>query len=148
MKLSTRGRYGLRVMIELATRYGQGPVLVDAIAADQQIAASYIHVLMGALKSTGLVRSVRGRHGGYELARGPGSISALDVVQALEGVCAPVDCAVDDSTCPRSGGCVTREVWCELATAIEGVLGRHTLTSLAERQAQKAGAPQAGLYSI
>jgi Rrf2 family transcriptional regulator, cysteine metabolism repressor len=148
MKLSTRGRYGLRVMTELAARYGQGPVLVEAIAAEQGISASYIHVLMGSLRSTGLVRSVRGRRGGYELARGPEAISALDVVQALEGSCAPVDCVTDRSVCPRQGSCPTREIWSELAKAIEGVLGRHSLSSLADRQRQQAGASRAGMYHI
>jgi Rrf2 family protein len=89
MKVSTRGRYGLRVMIELAAQYGNGPVLVDGIAKNQEISGKYIHVIVSGLRSAGLVRSVRGPNGGYELTRSPSRITALDVISALEGKSAP-----------------------------------------------------------
>ena len=148
MKMSTKGRYGLRVMTELAKRFGSGPVLVDSIAKNQDISTNYIHVLVTTLKSAGLVRSVRGPNGGYELTRDPATVSALDVVRALEGPCTPVDCVADAKVCPRASTCVTRDVWTEVGAAVEGVLGRFTLAALVERQREKCGAADAAMYFI
>lgn len=134
MNISTKGRYGLRVMIELASHYGKGPVMVDYIAQKQDISKKYIHQLIIQLKSAGLVRSVRGPKGGYELARDPESISALDVVEAMEGKTAPVECVADSSVCNRSADCVTRPLWCEIAAAIDGVLEKVTIGQLASKQ--------------
>lgn len=134
MKMSTRGRYGLRLMVELAVRYGQGPVLVDVLARSQDISANYVHLLLAALKTAGLVRATRGPNGGFELARPPSATSALDVVVALEGSVAPVDCITDGTCCARARICSTRDLWVDLAHAVEGVLGTHTLESLARRQ--------------
>ena len=147
MKISTKGRYGLRVMIELAAKYGRGPVLVDTIAKNQEISAKYIHVLMSGLKSGGFIRSVRGPSGGYELSRPPAEITALEVVRALEGDLAPVDCVANSSSCSRVAGCATRDLWCEMGAAVEGVLGRYTLADLARRQAEKT-ASQGPAYAI
>lgn len=137
MKMSTKGRYGLRVMMELAESYGKGPMLVDAIAKKQNISSKYIHLLANALRSAGLVRAVRGPNGGYELARPPEAITALDVVSALEGKSAPVDCVLDVSFCPRSANCAARDVWCEVASAVDGILGGMTLAHLSARQRTK-----------
>jgi Rrf2 family cysteine metabolism transcriptional repressor len=136
MKMSTKGRYGLRVMTELAQRFGAGPVLVDSIAENQSISTNYIHVLVAALKSAGLVRSVRGPNGGYELTRDPSTVSALEVVRALEGPCTPVDCLADP------------KVWTEVGAAVEGVLGSFTLAALVERQREKCSAVAAAMYFI
>jgi len=138
MKISTKGRYGLRVMMELAERYGGGPVTVDSIARRQDISAKYIHVLVTGLRSAGLIRSVRGPSGGYELARSPASITALDVVAALEGRSAPVECVSDAACCPRVPHCAARDVWCQVASAVDGVLSALTLEQLAARQRAKA----------
>jgi Rrf2 family cysteine metabolism transcriptional repressor len=148
MKMSTKGRYGLRVMTELAQRFGAGPVLVDSIAENQSISTNYIHVLVAALKSAGLVRSVRGPNGGYELTRDPSTVSALEVVRALEGPCTPVDCLADPKVCPRASICVTRDVWTEVGAAVEGVLGSFTLAALVERQREKCSAVAAAMYFI
>lgn len=137
MKMSTKGRYGLRVMIDLAENYGRGPILVEAIAARQGVSAAYIHVLVGGLKAAGLLRGVRGRSGGYEIARPPSAVTALDVVEALEGKVSMVDCAgVDPSTCSRSGRCVTQELWADVGASMSSVLAARTLADLAERQAE------------
>jgi Rrf2 family protein len=136
MRMSTRGRYGLRVMVDLAARHGQGPVGVDDIAARQGVSANYIHVLAGALRSAALIRTVRGHGGGYELALPPARITALDVVRALEGGHAPVDCVEDATRCTRSQGCPTRDVWCQVATAVDRVLGGLTLAQLAAQPPQ------------
>lgn len=134
MKVSTKGRYGLRVMMELAARYGQGPVMVEDIARSQSLSGKYIHVIAGGLRTAGLIRAVRGPAGGYELARTPATITALDIVSALEGSLAPVDCVADACSCPRSSACVSREVWQDVATAVEGVLKGRTLEDLVRRQ--------------
>jgi Rrf2 family protein len=141
MKMSTRGRYGLRVMMALAARYGQGPVPVDTIARDQDLSGQYIHILFMGLRSAGLVRSVRGPSGGYELARDPTSITVLDVVSALEGRITPVECVADSGSCPRAGRCVARDVWCAVAAAIDGVLAGLTLGQLAARQRSRDDEP-------
>lgn len=135
MRMSTRGRYGLRVMMELASRFGSGPVQVEAIARSQDISAKYIHVLVAGLKLSGLVRAVRGPSGGYELTRDPSSITALDVVHALEGRSSPAPCVADRGACPRSGRCAARDVWCDVAFAIDQVLADLTLSDLALKQA-------------
>lgn len=125
-------------MIELAANSGNGPVMVETIAKRQQISAKYIHVLMAGLKSAGLIRSTRGPAGGYELSRSPTEITALEVVRALEGDLSPVDCVVDSGACVRSGQCPTRDMWCEVAVAVDKVLAGYTIADLARKQADKA----------
>ena len=141
MKMSTKGRYGLRVMIELAARYGHGPVLVETIATSQGISGKYIHVLVSGLRAAGLVRTVRGPSGGYELARKPSTVSAFDVISALEGRNAPVNCVLEASCCSRATRCAARDLWCEIAAAVDGVLSGVTLDRLAARQRNKQGEP-------
>lgn len=141
MKMSTKGRYGIRVMMELAGHYGLGPTSVAAIARSQGISGKYIHLLVMGLRSAGLVRTVRGPGGGYELAKAPSSITALDVVSALEGRSVPVECVADASSCPRAGRCAARDVWCEVASAVDGVLSGLTLEQLAARQRAKVEEP-------
>ncbi len=131
MKVSTKGRYGLRVMMELALHAGQGPVLMGTLAQAQDLPPKYLHVLLGSLRTAGLVRAARGPNGGYELAREASRITALEVVETLEGRISLVDC---DETCHRQGPCATQEIWQEATEAMVQVLARHTLASLAERQ--------------
>jgi len=137
MKVSSRGRYGLRVMIELASQFGSGPVLVDEIAKKQEISGKYIHVIVSGLKSAGLVRSVRGPNGGYELTRSPSRITAFDVISALEGKSAPAHCVLDASSCPRSGSCASRDVWCQVASVVDVVLSTLSLEQIVKRQCAK-----------
>jgi Rrf2 family transcriptional regulator, cysteine metabolism repressor len=141
MKMSTKGRYGLRVMMELAENYGRGPISVDVIARNQDISGKYIHVLAMGLKSAGLVRTARGPSGGYELARKPSSITVLDVISALEGGSAPVECVSDPSFCHRSHRCAARDVWCDVASAVDNVLSGITLERLSASQRAKATEP-------
>jgi Rrf2 family transcriptional regulator, cysteine metabolism repressor len=140
MKMSTRGRYSLRVMLELALREGEGPVPVEEIAARQGISGHYIHLLAPALRKAGLVRAARGPRGGYRLSRPPSEISLLEVVEAVEGKTAPVECVADEGFCGQAGGCAAREVWSEVASAVEGVLGGLTLEELAGRQRKRPAA--------
>lgn len=133
-------------MLELVAHYGRGPVPVTAVAAQQGISAKYIHQLMIDLRAAGLVRAVRGPGGGYELARGPAVITAQDVVAALEGDHAPVACVKDAGSCPRSRHCAVRDVWCDVAAAVDEVLSGLTLEQLADRQRTKKH--QAADYNI
>lgn len=128
-------------MMELSRHYGHGPVAVDVIARNQEISGKYIHVIATGLRAAGLVRAIRGPNGGYELTREPSAITALDVVSALEGKSAPVDCVADATSCPRSGQCAARDVWCEVASAVDGVLSGLTLEQLAARQRAKREEP-------
>ncbi len=137
MRMSTKGRYGLRLMIELAAEFGRGPVLMALLAERQHISVKYIPVLVGGLKAAGLLRATRGANGGYELARDPASITAYEVVSALEGDLNPMECQSDPACCPHVAACAAREMWCELGIAIKETLSRHTLKSLAERQHEK-----------
>jgi Rrf2 family protein len=121
-------------MIELAEQYGLGPVSVESLSAKLGISGKYIHVLVGGLKASQLIASVRGPSGGYELLREPSSITALDVIVAVEGRLAPVECTCRDDVCVRTGRCVAREVWSNVATVIENTLAGMSLDRLAVRQ--------------
>ena len=145
MRMSTKGRYGLRIMLELAVKHGQGPVMVETISSAQGISANYIHLLAGSLKSAGLVRSVRGPRGGYMLAREPSIITALEVVVAAEGETL-VECLAVPSSCKQSAACVTRELWGEVEEAMKNALERHSLDDLARKQQAMAG--EAPMYYI
>ncbi len=136
MKVSTKGRYGLRAMIELAIQFGKGPVLISTIAGNQDISLKYLHAILSRLKSQGLVRSLRGRRGGYVLSRAPARITLQEIVRALEGPMALVDCVADSSICPRASFCITQTVWHDLSHAIDEILDRTTLADLACRVGQ------------
>lgn len=140
MKLSTRGCYGLRAMLELALHYGGKPVLMRSIAESQGISRKYLHALLTSLKAAGFVRSVRGSGGGYMLARAPANIRVDDVVQALEGSLSITDCVEDPKVCSRSSRCVTHELWQELSQAVARLLAAVTLEDLVARHAAKEAA--------
>ena len=134
MRLSTKGCYGLRAMIELALKFGEGPILMRAIAERQGISRKYLHALLTSLRSAGLVRSVRGSGGGYVLARAPSQIKISEVVQVLEGSLSFADCVQDQTVCGRSDGCVGRDLWQEMSMVVEKLLGSITLADLVTRQ--------------
>jgi Rrf2 family protein len=123
------------------------PVLLRDIARRQQISLPYLEQLVAPLKSGGLIRSIRGTKGGVWLARNAEEINLSEVINLFEGPTALVDCVDDASLCDRSEYCVTRDVWEEVKTAIDGVLESTTLHNLAERQKQKKG-PQKSMYYI
>ena len=141
MKVSTKGRYGLRIMLELALQQGSGPVLVSTIAEKQALPGKYIHVLVGGLKAAGLVRAVRGPNGGLALARDPAHITPLDIVTALEG-------RLSEGQEPAEGAdpTVAGEVWAELTRAMEAELSRRTLSDLADQERVRSGSAHG--YSI
>ncbi len=137
MKLSTRGRYGVRAMLELAMSAGKGPVPLRDLASRQEISAKYLEQLLIPLKSAGLVKSVRGARGGYLLAREPELISLYDVVRSLEGPLAPVECVEDPNYCDRVGGCTVHLVWGEMGKMLVDFLAGMSLADLVERQKEK-----------
>jgi Rrf2 family protein len=137
MKLSTKGRYGVRLMMDLALHYGSGPIFLKDIAERQEISEKYLWQLIPPLKQAGLVSTTRGSHGGYKLAKAPAQITLKEIVSTLEGPLNLVECVDDIGVCPRSSACATRDVWGEVAAKIAQVLESFTLEHLVENQKQK-----------
>jgi len=132
MKLSTRTRYGVRAVLELAENRGQGPLRTKTIAQRQEISVKYLEQLMTILKSAGFVKSIRGARGGYVLAKAPNQIKLSEVFTALEGTVTTVECIEDESFCVRVSDCLTRQVWIEVENAIIGILEAKTLQDLVD----------------
>lgn len=133
MKLSTRGRYGLKAMVDLAVHYGGGMVSTASLAAMQGISDAYLEQLIGALRKAGLVNSVRGAQGGYALARSPDAISVNEVLRVLEGSTAVMDCVgTEGAACDNACSCSARPLWIKLQSRIDEVLDSTTLADMAE----------------
>ena len=134
MRLSTRGRYALRSMVDLALWGNEGPVSRRELAARQEISSPYVAQLFRKLIAAGLARGVKGPGGGYALARPPEAISAGDVVRAAEGPIELVRCIVPGSglPCKRTGDCVTRLLWRRMTDAVKEILDSVTLQDLCE----------------
>ena len=137
MKLSTRGRYGTRALLDLALHGKEGPVLLKDIARRQQISLLYLEHLITPLIVGGIVRTTRGARGGISLTKPPEEIRLSEVIQLLEGSIAPVACVSNPKTCPRSELCVTRDIWVEMKKAMSSVLESTTLRDLVEKQNRK-----------
>jgi Rrf2 family cysteine metabolism transcriptional repressor len=127
MKLSTRTRYAMRAILELADNFGKGPLQTRVIALQQDISVKYLEQLMAAMKSAGLVRSRRGARGGYVLARPPGKIKLSDVFDVFEGPVVTVECVANENYCVRAADCIARQVWSEVQRSIKNVLQTMTL---------------------
>jgi Rrf2 family protein len=137
MKLSTRARYGIRAMVELARNEGKGPMQIKVIGQHQEISIKYLEQLLAILKSGGFVRSIRGAKGGYMLAETADKIKLSDVFNCLEGPLIATECLEDNDYCPRADDCVTRELWAEVQNAVKQVLDSFTLGDLVERAKTK-----------
>ena len=133
MKLSTRTRYGMRAVIELAQHEGNRPLQLKAIAERQDISVKYLEQLMSMLRSAGFVRSVRGSKGGYILARPPEQITLSEIFRSLEGPVTTAECTEDPEYCERSADCAAQEVWVQVEQAIEGVLSGITLADMVRK---------------
>ena len=138
MKLSTRGRYSTRLMMELALRFGKGPVLLKDISSSQDISLKYLGQLIIPLKIAGLIKSTRGSHGGYFLSRSPDKISLSEVVSSVEGPIAFSECVDSPDICCRSKTCVAREVWEKTSRQFNETLGSITLADMLKRQEAKS----------
>jgi Rrf2 family cysteine metabolism transcriptional repressor len=137
MKLSTRTRYGIRAVIELAECYGHEPLQLKAIAQNQDISIKYLEQIIAMLKSGGFVRSVRGAKGGYILAKAPNQIKLSDVFNCLEGLVNTVECVEDKDYCTRVTDCPARQVWTQVQKAIDNVLQAITLQDLVDKSREK-----------
>jgi Rrf2 family transcriptional regulator, cysteine metabolism repressor len=127
MKISTRTRYGLRAMLELADSFKQGALQTKIIAQRQEISTKSLEHLMAVLKANGLVRSVRGAKGGFVIAKPPNQIKLSDVFKAFEGDFVVVECVKNDNYCDRYADCAARLIWEDVGKAVMGVLSEKTL---------------------
>ncbi|NLI14083.1 MAG: Rrf2 family transcriptional regulator [Peptococcaceae bacterium] len=151
MKFSTRARYGLRAMLELALNYDSNePTPLFQIAERQLISEGYLEQMMNVLRKEGLVRSVRGAQGGYLLSREPARITAGEIVRCLEGPLNPTNCVSekDPENCIRSEFCVTRMLWERVREAIAGVLDNTTLADMCKESEKLRRSRDADMYYI
>ncbi|KGP71132.1 cysteine metabolism transcriptional regulator CymR [Pontibacillus yanchengensis] len=125
MKISTKGRYGLTIMIALAKKYGDGPISLKSIAREHQLSEHYLEQLIAPLRNAGLVRSVRGAYGGYMLTRNPNQITSGDVIRVLEGPISPVEGIEDEEPAKQA-------LWMRIRDAVKEVLDTTTLYDLAQ----------------
>lgn len=139
MKLSTRSRYGVRLMIALAAAGGGKSVFLKDIAASEEISEKYLSLIVIPLRAAGLIRSIRGARGGYVLAREPKDISLCDIVEAVEGETCLVNCVRDPGICPRTPVCPTRDTWAQLSKTIKEAMAAVTLAHLVSGQETKKG---------
>jgi len=132
MKLSTKGRYGVKAMFDLALHGRDTPLSLKTIAGRQEISEPYLEQLIAALRKAGLVKSVRGARGGYVLARQPDEITVGSIIRTLEGSMAPTDCVAEDKSfdCEKAGWCVTRGIWEKIRISIDNVIDSITLQDM------------------
>jgi Rrf2 family cysteine metabolism transcriptional repressor len=136
MKLSTKGRYGARAMLDLALNYNEnaGPVALGAIAQRQKISEEYLEQIFSSLRKSGIVESVRGAQGGYRLGRPAGKITVGDILRVLEGSLSPVDCVQEDNPvpCERYEDCVMKDVWMKMRDSINATVDAISLADLVD----------------
>jgi Rrf2 family cysteine metabolism transcriptional repressor len=137
VKISTRSRYGLRAIMELALHDGEGPVMMQSIADIQGVSRKYLDTIFASLKNAGLIRSRRGVGGGHVLARPADEIRVGDILRAVEGPVTLVDCVRDPTYCKRVSRCATRDVWARVTEAIDAVLDGMTLADLVQTHESK-----------
>ncbi len=132
MKFSTRGRYGLKAMFDLAMHNGEGPIPLRSIAERQRISDHYLEQLVAELRKSGLVKSVRGAQGGYMLAHEPSGITVGDIIRVLEGPLGPSDCILEDEPvlCNDADYCMAKVVWEKIQTSISDVIDSITLQDM------------------
>ena len=130
MKLSTRSRYGTRMLLDIAAHGGNGPVSVSDISGRLGVSVKYLEQLIRPLKKAQYVKSSRGPKGGHQLAKSPEEISVGEIVRLLEGGINLTDCIVESAICPKMSECPTRRVWAEATRAMTGILDSITLAEL------------------
>jgi Rrf2 family transcriptional regulator, cysteine metabolism repressor len=134
MKLSTKARYGMRLMLDVASHYGQKPGNLRTIARRQDISEKYLWQLASLLKNAGLIKSTRGPAGGYKLARPPSEITLKDIVSVLQGPVCVVDCINDPDCCRRSQDCIARGIWKKVNDNLLKTLDSVTLETVVSEQ--------------
>jgi Rrf2 family protein len=140
MEMSTKFRYGTRALAELGKAYPSPPLSAREIADRQSLPVKYLEHILAALKSAGIVRSIRGKQGGYVLAKKPKEIKLEEVYHVLEGSSAPVECVDHPENCSLKDFCPTRDLWIEIKQAINEVLDNSTVADLAEKSREKTAA--------
>jgi Rrf2 family protein len=135
MRLSTKGEYASRAMLELSLRFDEGPVHIRDISAAQEIPERFLEQILLLLKRTGYLRSKKGPHGGYYLAKPPAKISVAEVIRVMDGPLAPIDCVsvTAHEVCSREKFCGLKSLWKETRDAIARILERTSFAELAER---------------
>ena len=139
MRISTRGRYALRLMLDLALHSSGAAVPLKGVAERQEISDKYLEQIVTHLSRAGLVRSIRGAGGGYLLTRPPGDYTVGEILRTLEGNLAPVSCVGGADCCDQISHCVTVEVWQEIQRAVDNVVDHITLADLVCRYQEKVG---------
>ncbi len=136
MRISTKGEYGIRALLELSKRYGEGYVQSSEIASARGIPENYLYQLLITLRKAGIIRSRRGPQGGHMLARAPSAISVAEAVVALEGPLAPISCVQSDivDDCPFGDRCAMRSVWQRVTETTHDILQATTFDQLVERE--------------
>jgi Rrf2 family protein len=134
MKVSMKGDYGVRALVELAHHYGEGPLQSAQIAQRQAIPEPYLDQLLTSLRRAGFIRSVRGPQGGHALIRDPHELKLSEAVIALEGSLAPIACLDDPNGCRKAHTCCIRPVWQEIEDATVKILESYTIADLAEQE--------------
>ena len=148
MKISTKGRYGLRILIDLATHDSDKPRMLRDIAKSQQISEKYISRLVIDLRRAKLVRSVRGVNGGFHLAKSPGEITLLEVLETMEGPISVVDCVRSPETCKRQSLCPARDIWQRLNDGIRELTQKITLDDILDAYRMRDPSDGDGDYCI
>lgn len=142
MKLSTKSRYGTRAMMDIAIHNNsRGHATLKDISERQSVSPKYLDHILSALRKAGLIKNVRGRNGGYLLTRPPATINLKEIIDAVEGSIAPVECVDNPSLCDRTPTCSTRDVWVQLKNAMDEILESTTLSMLIENQQKKNPPP-------
>lgn len=140
MRISTRGRYALRMMLDLALHNSGEYITLKDISARQEVSVKYLEQIVSVLSKAGMLKSVRGPQGGYKLTRSPEQYTVGDILRVTEGSLAPVACLDSpQNDCPRAETCATLGFWQELYDAVRGVVDKTTLADLADRVLQSSG---------
>ena len=140
MKISTRGRYAIRTMVDLAQHSGAGLVTLKDVAARQELSQKYLEQIVTQLSKAGLVQGIRGPQGGYRLAREPKDYTIAEILELVEGSLAPVECLESEvNACERCASCATLDMWTGLYKVMTDYLGNITLQDVVDRANAAAG---------
>lgn len=138
MKISTKGRYGLRILLDLALHESGSPRMIRDIAESQKISEKYISRLIIELRNAGMVKSIRGAKGGYKLARIPKYLTLLEIVEVMEGPIAIVECVDSSLSCMRQDLCAARKIWMRLNSEIRESLAKVSLQDMVDQSRQNS----------
>lgn len=141
MKISTKGRYALRLMLDLAMHIDEGYISIKTVSVRQEISEKYLEQIIKMLSKSGLVESIRGAQGGYRLKKAPKDYTVGEILRVTEGSLAPVSCLDDDCHCENCDNCLTIEIWQNVLDAINEVVDGITLQYLVDKQGKNADVP-------